>query len=321
MDPTFKPVGTSPIEVMSYEDFMAAKFDAAPEIVQGVIPGHGLVALAGKPKVGKTSLALDLCAATRTGRPFLGRPTRQVRALFIGEEGGPAEIQQRLYAIGSGAVSAEVPPDAHLGIAMRQRVRLDTRDGIARLDDLIFSANPGLVVLDCLVRMHRLAENDARDMAGLMEALEELASNHQTTILFNHHVAKASEGSSGYTMRGSGVISSSTEANLVLRRTHNRAILTGEMRESAELRLTLEFDEATLQFHQVATAATRGKPSDQRVLEILGIHPGTTIEQIANSLATSDTSLRPIVASLVAAGEVLAFPAPKGRGQVYRLAA
>jgi hypothetical protein len=324
MEVTRRPIETGPINVMSLEDFMAAEFEADPDLVDGIIPGHGLIALAAKPKAGKTSLALDLCTSTWTGAPFLGRPARQVRTLFIGEEGGPAGIQNRLKAMTSEKASAEAPEGSHFGIAMRQRARLDTLDGIARLDDAIYQAAPGLVVLDCLVRMHRLAENDARDMAALMEGLEELAAVHQTAVLVIHHLGKASEGGpGGYAMRGSGVLASSTEANLILRRSNNRATLTGELREGAELRMDLEFDETTLQFHPatVAAVASRGKPSGRQVLEVLHLVPGSTIDQMAKSLSTSDTSLRPIVAALVATGEVSVLPASSGRGHVYRVAA
>ncbi len=321
MDAAPSPIETEPIAVMSLEDFMAAKFEADPDLVDGIIPGHGLIALAAKPKAGKTSLALDLCTATRAGSPFLGRPTRQVRTLFIGEEGGPAGIQKRLKSLMSEEESPAAPAGS-FGIAMRQRVRLDTPDGIARLDDAIYEAAPSLVVLDCLVRMHRLAENDARDMAALMESLEELAAVHQTAVLFIHHLGKVNEsGAGGYAMRGSGVLASSTEANLILRRTASRATLTGELRESADLRMNLEFNEATLQFRPGAAVVPRGKPSSPRVLEALDLMPGSTIDQIAKSLSTSDTSLRPIFTTLVSTGEISMSPASSGRGHVYRLAA
>jgi len=313
----------TPIEVLSIDDFLAAKFELVPDIVDGIIPGHGVIAMAGKPKAGKTNLTLDLCTATWIGGPFLGRTARQVRTLFIGEEGGPASLQKRLKSM-VGEDSEKASRDSFLGIAMRQGVRLDTPDGMARLDDAMAAADPGFVVLDCLVRMHRLAENDARDMAALMEALEDLASRHQSAILFNHHLAKVSEGSAGgYAMRGSGVLASSTEANLILRRSKTRASLTGELREGADVHIDLEFDEASLQFRPVVNSATasRGKPSEEQVLAALQASPGSTIDQIAKSLSTSDTSLRPIVASLVRSQAVGASPASSGRGQVYRVAA
>ena len=50
--------------------------------VPGLLP-VGITALCGKPKVGKTWLALDLCLYATTGRRFLGYETGDADALFI----------------------------------------------------------------------------------------------------------------------------------------------------------------------------------------------------------------------------------------------
>jgi hypothetical protein len=89
------------------------------------------------------------------------------------------------------------------------------------------------------------------------------------------------------------------------------------------VRIDLEFDPSSLLFRPVvATAeAPRGRPSEQQVLAVLQGNAGSTIDQLAGSLSTSDTTLRPIVASLVQSRKVSALPAAHGRGKIYRLAA
>jgi len=316
-------VPAPPIEVLPVGAFLARDFEQVPDIVDGLIPGRGLIGLAGAPKTGKTNLALALGVATRTGGDFLGRATRRTRTLFIGEEGDPAYLQARLRTMMPEFPAVE-HPDSFLGITMREGVRLDTPRDLARLDDALAAARPGLVILDCLVRMHRLVENDARDMAVLMENLEALASRHRCAVLFLHHVAKMSEeGGGGYSMRGSGVLASSTEANLILRRTRSGARLDGQLRDAPDVRIDLEFDPSSLLFRPVVATgeAPRGRPSEQQVLAVLQGNAGSTIDQLAGSLSTSDTTLRPIVASLVRSRKVSKFPAAHGRGQIYRLAA
>ncbi len=312
-----------PIEVLSVADFLSLTFERVPDIVDDLIPGGGVIGLAGAPKTGKTMIGLALSAAAATGADFLGRATRRTRTLFIGEEGAPNSLQTRVRTIGATLPMGD-HPDAFQGVAVRQGVRLDTPEDLARLDDAVAAARPGLVILDCLVRMHRLAENDSRDMVGLMENLEAFASRHACAVLFIHHVAKASEDSTGgYSMRGSGVLASSTEANLLLRRTRSGARLDGQLRDGPEIRLDLEFDAQALQFRPVVAGAqaTRGRPSERLLLIHLETNPGSTVDQMAAALSTSDTTLRPMVASLVRSGRVSAMPAARGRGWVYRLAA
>jgi RecA-family ATPase len=312
-----------PIEVLPVGAFLASEFEQVPDIVPGLIPGFGLAGLAGAPKTGKTNLGLALCAATLTGGDFLGLPTRRTRTLFIGEEGGLAKLQSRLKTMMAAFPAAE-QADSFLGIAMRQGVRLDTPADLARLDAAVTAARPGLVILDCLVRMHRLAENDARDMASLMENLEGLAGRHRCTVLFLHHVAKMSEeGGRGYSMRGSGVLASSTEANLILRRTRTGTRLDGQLRDDRDVHIDLQFDPLTLLFRRVMVSPkkARGRPSREELLSVLNTNPDLTMSQMAASLSTSDTTLRPVIAALVESKEVMEFRAPRGRGRIYRLAA
>lgn len=314
---------TQPIHVLRVDDFLAAHFPRVADIVPGLIPGHGVVGLAGPPKARKTNLALALCAATRTGGEFLGLPTRPTRTLFVGEEGSAADLQDRLRKM-IGAQTVGEGPNAEMGMAIRQGVRLDTSDGVDRLEDVMASFQPGLLVLDCLVRMHQLNENDARDMARLMETLEALAESHECTVMFLHHVAKMSEGGSGFAMRGSGVLASSTEANLVLRSERGSGgTLRAELREHETMNLKLRFDSPTLLFSalRVEPKVNAAGPSEAGVLAALQETPGMTVAEIAYAVSTSDTTLRPIVSSLVESGAILSTKALRGRGWTYRLAA
>ena len=50
--------------------------------VEGLLPLTGTAVLAGRPKSGKSTLALNLALAVARGEPFLGRETRKGPALY-----------------------------------------------------------------------------------------------------------------------------------------------------------------------------------------------------------------------------------------------
>lgn len=311
-----------PIEVVPVGAFLGRSYPEPQWIIDDLIPARGLASLAGAPKAGKTMVALAISVAAASGQTVLGRGTRQARTLFMAEEGRGVFLQRRIDKLTANlGVSVDAIP---LGVSIRQGVRLDTPDDLARLEWAISEFQPGLVVLDCLVRMHRSVENDSRDMAILMENLEGIAERQSCAILFLHHVAKLSEESSGgYAMRGSGVLASSTEANLVLRRTKTGARIDAQLRDAPDVRIDLAFNADRLEFEaiELGQPVSRGRISEVDLLEKLASHPDSTVDALAGFLATSDTTLRPVVRRLVDQGRVSSGPAPRGKGLVYRAVA
>src|SRR5262249_13264476 len=72
----------------------------------------GLAILAAKPKVGKSFLSMDLCAALVTGTHFL-RPDRvceKAAALYLDLEGGGRLSQKRLASVSRDRVGADGKP-------------------------------------------------------------------------------------------------------------------------------------------------------------------------------------------------------------------
>ena len=65
-------------------------------IVDGLI-GQGLHILSGKPKIGKSWMALLLCLKVATGEKFWNFETKQGTALYLCLEDSFARIQSRLF--------------------------------------------------------------------------------------------------------------------------------------------------------------------------------------------------------------------------------
>src|SRR5262249_49789922 len=155
--------------------------------VPGLIP-EGLTIIAGKPKIGKSWLALDICIAIAAGRFCLGdcRPA-QGDVLYAAMEDNPRRLQRRIDKILS-PLNAAWPDRLTLVTSWR---RLD-KGGVADILEWIEQVQaPRLVVLDTLagVKPIRTQQGYAEDYESLA-ALHRLANDKGVSIIVLHHTRK-----------------------------------------------------------------------------------------------------------------------------------
>jgi hypothetical protein len=62
---------------------------------------------------------------------------------------------------------------------------------------------PAMLLLDPLVRMHRLDENSAADISGLLGLLRHMQRQHEVAIAVVHHMSERSRAQLGQPLRGS----------------------------------------------------------------------------------------------------------------------
>src|SRR5262249_46932510 len=86
---------TSNLVPTSAATILATEYPPLRFLVPGLIV-DGLTLLAGRPKVGKSWLALDLSVAIAQGGQFLGREAVQAGVLYLGLEDSPGRIKKRL---------------------------------------------------------------------------------------------------------------------------------------------------------------------------------------------------------------------------------
>jgi predicted ATP-dependent serine protease len=165
-------------------------FKAIQYVVPGIIP-EGVTILAGKPKIGKSWLALDLALATSGERFVLGdiKPL-QGDVLYAALEDNKRRLWKRTRKI-LGAPEAAWPPTLTLSTRWR---RLDN-GGTDDIKEWAESAlNPRLVILDTLagVRPDRNARDSLYD--GDYKALADLhawANESGIAVLILHHTREA----------------------------------------------------------------------------------------------------------------------------------
>lgn len=226
-------------------------------LVEDLWSRTGVGILGGPPKCCKSWLALDLALSVATGTPCLDR-FRVIDAgdvLLVMAEDAPEVVRHRLEALcAHRRLNLEDVP-VHLVLATSLRLDLDSDR--ERLEDAILRYRPRLLVLDPFVRLHRLEENHAGDVSGLLGYLRVLSREHDIALLVVHHARKngAAGGAAGQALRGSGDFHAWGDDNLYVRRKGDRIVLAIEHRaapapEPIEL-LLVESDDQDATYLQI----------------------------------------------------------------------
>jgi hypothetical protein len=206
--------------------------------------------VAGHPKLGKTWLALDLALSVATGTPCLD-------TYAVAEPGGvlvylaedpPAAVRQRLAGLcRHRGLDLET---VALHVITAVSLRLDQRDDRRRLEEVVGRLRPRLLVLDPLVRLHRLDENRSDEVSELLSFLRTLQRAHDLAIVVVHHMRKGGARRGGQALRGSSDLHAWTDSALYLQARRGATVLSAEHRAAPalgpiEVRLVVQDDPST----------------------------------------------------------------------------
>jgi hypothetical protein len=156
-------------------------------LVGGLIPAKDLTIIGGRPKVGKTRVAVAIVAAVLRGEPFLefSAPTSSPPVLLVTDDQSAGDTATMLTAMDLWN---------HPRLITSEHFRLTETDLQALLDAI--KANPGaLVVLDSLRSIGRAlqhGENDPEIGATLYD-LKQAVTEAGGTLLLIHHCNKAAD--------------------------------------------------------------------------------------------------------------------------------
>jgi AAA domain len=187
--------------------------------------------LGGEPKCCKSFLALDLAVSVASGAAALRQfPVRRSGPvlLFPAEDSLPV-VRRRLEGI---AAAAQVPfASLPVQVITAPSLRLDLATDRERLAHTVQQQRPVLLILDPLIRLHRVDENDATQIAALLSYLRELQRKFQLAVMLVHHARKDSQSSRpGQALRGSSELHGWGDSNLYMRRKGSQLTLSTEHR-------------------------------------------------------------------------------------------
>lgn len=189
--------------------------------------------IGGAPKCCKSWLGLDLAVSVASGTPCLDRfevERRGPALVFLAEDALP-EVRRRIEGLCRHRRLSIDELDLHVITA--PSLRLDLEADQRRLAATLAELNPAMLLLDPLIRMHRLDENSAGDISGLLGLLRHLQREHEVAIAVVHHMSKRSRAQLGQALRGSTDLHAWSDSAAYLVRRRNQLLLSLEHRSAA----------------------------------------------------------------------------------------
>jgi RecA-family ATPase len=238
--------------------------------------GHNAVGIiGGAPTCGKSWLGLDRTLSVASATPCLGRFAVQHQGpalVFLAEDSLPA-VRARLAGL---CAHRQLDlGDLDLYVITAPSLRLDQGPDRQLLEAMGDRLRPRIVLLDPLVRLHRLDENSAADISKLLGFLREVQRTYDTAIVGVHHASKKHRAQPGQALRGSSDLHAFGDSNAYLARQAERLILTCEHRAARapepiplELVSTPEGRQAHLEV-RCEPAPDRGASLAERALQVL----------------------------------------------------
>jgi hypothetical protein len=305
------PAQTEPLTAWRSHTISAAAlqhktFPAVTQVVPGLIV-EGLSILAGRPKVGKSWAALDICIGVADERPALGGITPiGGDVLYCALEDTERRLQSRTTRLLG--IYGDTWPE-RLTLATRWR-RLDEGgvDDVAAWTDTVTA--PRLVVLDTLagVRPQRLAgdqlyDGDYRALMGL----HQLAGDRSIAVLVLHHTRKMDADDPLDTVSGTLGLAGCADTVLVLARTTQGTTLYVRGRDVEEAERAIAFDKATCRWTLLGDAAEVHRSDTRR--KILACVSSASVplnpESIGHQTDIGRQNVDKALARMVTDGEII----------------
>lgn len=266
-------------KLWSVSDLMDAEFPDPVYLVPGLLP-TGLCVLAGRPKLGKSWLALQLATAIGSNGNFLGQQTERGNVLYYALEDNPRRIQERLKKQNTAKLH---------NVSFIFEFGQSLANAIGDLTSRIQSGGYRLIVIDTISRAIGKADQmDQGQMNVIFGMLQQLAIKHDVTILLIDHHKKGNGFSQDVIDDVMGATSKMSVADaawgLYRDRSGKDAVLktTGRDIEDKEISITFDKESCSWQSHgntnDVKTGTLKGDIAE--AIEELG---GTaTTKQIAD---------------------------------------
>ena len=191
----------------------------------------GVGIIGGAPKCCKSWLGLDLALSVASGTPCLDTfPVAEPGGVlvYLAEDAAPV-VKARLAGLcrHRGLDLAALP----IGVITAPSLRLDLPRDQCRLAETVRRQAPRLLLLDPFVRLHRINENQASDVAAVLGYLRELQRTHDLAVAVVHHARKnGGPTTGGQSRRGSGDFFAWVDTALCLRRHRQQLVLSVEHR-------------------------------------------------------------------------------------------
>ena len=221
--------GTAPLPTLPVQDLQLQP-TKAPWLVQQLWGAAAVGVIGGPPKACKSWLGLELAVSVASGTACLDRfevDSPGPVLAYLAEDALHA-VRQRVTQLCQHRGLTLDGLDLHVVTA--PSLRLDLEPDRGALDQTLAELQPKLLLLDPLIRLHRLDENSSADISGLLGFLRQLNRQHDLAIILVHHMAKRARQDLGQALRGSSDLNAWTDSACYLVRHNQHLRLTVQHR-------------------------------------------------------------------------------------------
>ena len=247
------PASSTLPPMMSARDLQVTEFPPISWIVRDLLP-EGVTLFAGKPKLGKSWLALQMGYGIATGGEVLGRAVDQGSVLYAALEDNARRLKKRMHKI--------APDDLHWPerfLFSTEWPRLD-QGGLTAFDDWIRNTpDARLLIVDTLATVRPASggkDSQYQSDYDALRGLHALASETGIAILIVHHVRKMDADDPFDTVSGSTGLTGAADSTIILTTTGDGKVLYGRGRDLAEFECAMDFDPITCRWSDL------GRPCD-----------------------------------------------------------
>jgi hypothetical protein len=302
------PPNPPPPELVTLPDLLARQFPPQRWAVPGIVT-EGFTLLAGKPKLGKSWLALNLAITVAGGGTALGNVRVEPGdVLYLALEDRLRRLKGRALKL---LPAAGCDPSPRLSFATEwPRSHQGGLDGIKRWFDLV--PEPRLAVIDVWARFRSPGRVRASAYDQDYEAaapVKDLADSAGAAVVVVVHTRKASADDVFDEVNATTGLTGAADATLILcrARNENEAVLHLTGRDVEEGTIALEFVPDTCTWHHRGSAHEREHSrAQQAILDALRRNPGSSYfpGELAELLDMSAGTVRTTLLRLHDAGDV-----------------
>ena len=286
------------LHAISYAELFAEELPEPEWMVEGLVP-PGLTFIAGRPKIGKSWLALQLAQAVASGREFLGRPTRQGAVLYYPLEDGRRRTRKR--------TQQQVWQGDEAVYFVFDGFRLANEGAVETLGWAIRTLGVRLVVIDSLSAARQgdnYSENEA-ELAQLLYPLSQLGQAYNCAIVVVHHMGKLMREDPGLDLRGTSALFAACDAVIGLYRERGeelaKLLATGRDYEE-DVSLALRFLAAGLWVVAGGVEMVEATRAEREILRVLKELDEADAETIAEALGVTRSAVARRLPGMVKGG-------------------
>lgn len=284
-DPSGKPAAP-PLQTLSAYTILTTDWPEPVWAIPHYLP-VGLTLFAGRAKLGKSFLALQIAQSVVTGGVALGEQAAKGPVLFLALEDSPRRLKDRMQGQAWLPLQRQEADFMCLGDFDKQIGPLSDPAGVAKLALQMQARQYRLVVIDTLSRAFRGDQNDADTMARALSPLQSLALSMNCALVVIDHHKKKDQGESDPILDVSGSVAKVGIADAIwgLYREQGKAgvILHILGRDLDEKQAHLTFDPFTLCWQNDGDPqAAKMSEARQDILDALRVKGGKgTLAQVA----------------------------------------